>query len=104
MSAKLDAWMAGAAPSRARALCRRAFSGLTLRVAAIVAALQFARILRSYVDSIVLRAHSGELADWFMEVLVAYGRLLVAGGVVGSRRLRCGLLFTAEREIRWVER
>ncbi len=33
----------------------------------------------------------------------AYGRLLEAAGVVGSRRVRCGLLFTADGRIRWVE-
>ena len=32
-----------------------------------------------------------------------YGELLAASGVVGSRRLRCGLLFTAEGRIRWIE-
>ncbi len=31
-----------------------------------------------------------------------YGRLLEAVGVIGHRRLRCGLLFTADGEIRWV--
>jgi ATP-dependent helicase/nuclease subunit A len=32
-----------------------------------------------------------------------YGRLLQATGVAGGRRLRCGLLFTADGAIRWVE-
>lgn len=33
----------------------------------------------------------------------AYGRLLDAAGGVGRRQLRCGLLFTADGSIRWVE-
>jgi hypothetical protein len=32
-----------------------------------------------------------------------YGRLLTSAGVVGTRRLRCGLLFTAEGAVRWVD-
>jgi ATP-dependent helicase/nuclease subunit A len=32
----------------------------------------------------------------------AYGRLLTAGGMVGERTLRCGLLFTGDGAIRWV--
>ncbi len=31
-----------------------------------------------------------------------YGRLLTTAGIVGNRRLRCGLLFTADGVIRWV--
>jgi ATP-dependent helicase/nuclease subunit A len=33
----------------------------------------------------------------------AYGRLLDATGIARGRRLRCGLLFTADGGIRWVE-
>ncbi len=33
----------------------------------------------------------------------AYGRLLQAAGILKDRRLRCGLLFTADGGIRWVE-
>jgi len=33
----------------------------------------------------------------------AYGRLLAGAGVLTGRRLRCGLLFTADGIIRWVE-
>jgi ATP-dependent helicase/nuclease subunit A len=32
-----------------------------------------------------------------------YGSLLRAAGLVGARRLRCGLLFTADGTIRWVQ-
>jgi ATP-dependent exoDNAse (exonuclease V) beta subunit len=34
----------------------------------------------------------------------AYGRLLTTAGVVGERQLQCWLLFTANGDIRWVER
>jgi ATP-dependent helicase/nuclease subunit A len=33
----------------------------------------------------------------------AYGRLLGASGIPKDRTIRCGLLFTADGEIRWVE-
>ena len=33
----------------------------------------------------------------------AYGRLLAAAGVLEGRGLRCGLLLTADGNIRWVE-
>jgi ATP-dependent helicase/nuclease subunit A len=33
----------------------------------------------------------------------AYGRLLEAAGIGTGRRLRCGLLFTADGMTRWVE-
>jgi ATP-dependent helicase/nuclease subunit A len=32
-----------------------------------------------------------------------YGRLLVATGLLGERKLACGLLFTADGGIRWIE-
>jgi ATP-dependent helicase/nuclease subunit A len=32
-----------------------------------------------------------------------YGRLLHAGGVIGERQLRCGLLFSGDGVIRWVQ-
>jgi ATP-dependent exoDNAse (exonuclease V) beta subunit len=32
----------------------------------------------------------------------AYGRLLAATGILGYRRLTCGLLFTADGAIRWI--
>jgi hypothetical protein len=32
----------------------------------------------------------------------AYGRLLTAAGLVGPRTLQCGLLFTADGNIRWL--
>ncbi len=32
-----------------------------------------------------------------------YGKLLEAAGILKDRRLRCGLLFTAEGSIRWIE-
>jgi len=39
----------------------------------------------------------------YAEQVRAYGRLLDAAGVIDGRRLRCGLLFTADGRIRWVE-
>jgi ATP-dependent helicase/nuclease subunit A len=36
--------------------------------------------------------------------VAAYGRLLDASGLLGERRLRCGLLFTADGRIRWLQR
>ena len=32
-----------------------------------------------------------------------YGKLLEAAGVLKDRRLRCGLLFTADGTIRWID-
>jgi ATP-dependent helicase/nuclease subunit A len=45
----------------------------------------------------------GSYPEYAFQVL-DYGRLLEATGVVGGRRLRTGLLFTADGRIRWVER
>ena len=33
----------------------------------------------------------------------AYGRLLATTGILGHRELRCGLLFTADGGIRWID-
>ena len=33
----------------------------------------------------------------------AYGRLLTAAGIAGTRRVRCGLLFTGDGIIRWID-
>ena len=35
--------------------------------------------------------------------LRTYGRMVEAAGIAGGRRLRCGLLFTADGAIRWVD-
>jgi hypothetical protein len=34
----------------------------------------------------------------------AYGHLLQGGGITGARRLRCGLLFTADGSVHWIVR
>ena len=39
----------------------------------------------------------------YVEQVRAYARLLTAAGVVEGRAVRCGLLFTAEGAVRWVE-
>jgi len=48
---------------------------------------------------------AGPVAHTYPEYVVqvrTYGRLLEATGVIGGGRLLCGLLFTADGEIRWV--
>ena len=39
----------------------------------------------------------------YAEQVRTYGRLLAASGVLGDRKLNCGLLFTADGTIRWIE-
>jgi hypothetical protein len=39
----------------------------------------------------------------YAEQVRTYGRLLAALGVLGDRELNCGLLFTADGTIRWIE-
>jgi ATP-dependent helicase/nuclease subunit A len=37
----------------------------------------------------------------YVAQVLAYGQLLTDGGLAGAGQLRCGLLFTADGEIRW---
>ena len=39
----------------------------------------------------------------YAEQLRLYGEMLQSAGVIGTRALRCGLLFTATGELRWAE-
>ncbi|MFQ5665433.1 MAG: UvrD-helicase domain-containing protein [Candidatus Binatia bacterium] len=76
------------------------------------------KLLVGYADLVSATSHSLDVIDFktdqppagpveqtypnYVAQVRAYGQLLQAAGVRGQRQLRCGLLFTADGEIRWV--
>jgi hypothetical protein len=60
-----------------RGVCRRALSGLTPQVIAVVAALLFARVLGANAELFFVQAHEHRLEAWFAGLVPAFAMLLV---------------------------
>jgi signal transduction histidine kinase len=69
--------LAAAGSDRRREFWRSALSGLTPQVVAIVAALLFIRVLSTSVERVIFAATNRQLDEWFSNLFVGYGQLLL---------------------------
>jgi signal transduction histidine kinase len=69
--------VAAAGSGRRHGFWRKALSGLTPQIVAIVAVLLFLRILSANGNEILVAAHKDVFGVWFRNVIYAYGRLLM---------------------------
>ena len=92
-------------------------AGPALRLEYPLAGAEDGQLVSGYADLVAVSQHRVDVLDFKTDAPPAgaveqshahyaaqvrtYGRLLAAGGAVGDRELRCGLLFTADGGIRW---
>jgi signal transduction histidine kinase len=77
MSTQLDGGMALSGPACGRGFGRRALSGLTPQVFAIVAALLLTRMLGTNIKGIIAESHGHRLGVWFMDLFTGFAMLVV---------------------------
>jgi signal transduction histidine kinase len=77
MHAPLAGGLAAAGPDRRHAVQRSALWGLTPQAVAIVAALLFIRTLSTNVERVIFAASNRQLDEWFSNLFVGYGQLLL---------------------------